>query len=91
MKEKEGEQIFWHLNMRMHRCILTIAALLAFSSLYSQNTEKPFHTVFLIGDAGEPEVGEMPHMPVLKSQLEAAGEQSSVIFLECHHEDQLMI
>jgi len=45
-------------------------------------TEKPVHSVFLIGDAGNAQLGEStPALTLLKSHLKKASENSSVIFL----------
>ena len=45
-------------------------------------TEKPIHSVFLVGDAGNAQLGEStPALTLLKSHLEKANENSSVIFL----------
>jgi len=45
-------------------------------------TENPVHTVFLIGDAGNAQLGEStPALSILKPHLEKATKNSSVVFL----------
>jgi hypothetical protein len=57
--------------------ILGFVFLLAIPSWAQQPSA---HTVFLIGDAGEPKLAE-ENLAVLKAQLEAVGENASLIFL----------
>ena len=61
-----------------HLYLLTLSLffLPAFTAL-SQNS--PIHSVFLVGDAGEP--GENPVLTMLRKELDKAGANSSVIFL----------
>ena len=45
-------------------------------------SEQPVHTVFLVGDAGNAKLGKStPALSILKTHLEKANENSSVIFL----------
>ena len=41
----------------------------------------PMFSLFLIGDAGEPDVGATDNIKLLKKQLDQAGEKSAVVFL----------
>ncbi|MEP3387950.1 MAG: metallophosphoesterase [Reichenbachiella sp.] len=64
----------------MFRSILLIIALgfvCGISQSQSPNTQ---HQVFLIGDAGEPSLAK-DNLSILSSQLEAAGKESTLIFL----------
>lgn len=57
---------------------LTVLFYLILKFAFAQEIK---YTVFLIGDAGEPEVANSPNILLLKKQLDAAGEKSAVIFL----------
>jgi len=61
--------------------ILEIFFLLAgLSSVFGQ-TEKPYYSVFLVGDGGELSIINSPQLNTLRSQVEVAGKNSTVIFL----------
>lgn len=63
------------------------AIIFAFSFLltpllnFGQNMTDVTHTLFLVGDAGEPFVGESPVGGVLRKQVTEAGKNSTVLYL----------
>lgn len=61
---------------------ITLGVLIVIDSPFAQQTEidKQSHSVFLIGDAGEPKKAP-ENLIILKKQLEAAGKNSTLIFL----------
>lgn len=58
---------------------LILLCLNTFDSLAFQEKEKPIHSVFLVGDAGEP--FENPVLTLLKKELDRAGSNGTVIYL----------
>ncbi|UXP33452.1 metallophosphoesterase [Reichenbachiella agarivorans] len=64
----------------MMKRYLVVLFLLLSVHLYGQNQPDSNHTIFLIGDAGEPSRAR-PNLKVLKGQLEAAGKDATLIFL----------
>lgn len=67
--------------MKVIRTVLLIIGLLASLELVqAQGTSELVHSIFLIGDAGEPKYAP-ENLKVLKNKLVEAGQNSSVIFL----------
>ncbi len=60
---------------------MAIFFLLARSTSVFGQTEKPYYSVFLVGDGGEPTIINSPQINTLRSQVEVAGKSSTVIFL----------
>ena len=60
-------------------CVILV--LLCHYAVQAQEASQPYYSIFLLGDAGEPYVGEMRHIKVLKQHLDAAGENSAMVFL----------
>jgi len=72
----------------MHRILYFFLILLFMGDLsYSfpppnQDKEAEIqYSVFLLGDAGEPYIGDLPHMELLKNQIHEAGSRSTILYL----------
>jgi len=64
----------------MKRISLIIICLLSFNALQAfQQKKEPIHSIFLIGDAGEP--FENPVLIALKNELSKVGDRGTVVFL----------
>lgn len=64
------------------KAILTAAVLLLATQInFAQRSKEVIHTLFLVGDAGEPLVGESPIGIALRQQVSNAGSEATVLYL----------
>lgn len=69
------------ISVYLKPTFLFLCLLLADTTILVGQSLQPRYSVFLIGDAGEPSVINSPQINLLKSQLQQAGGNSTVIFL----------
>ena len=68
------------ISVYLKPTFLFLCLLLADTTILVGQSLQPRYSVFLIGDAGEPSVINSPQINLLKSQLQQAGGNSTVIF-----------
>jgi len=61
------------------RYLILVGFTLATQILFAQ--QKPEYTIFLVGDAGKVSPGQTNAFSILKSQLDTAGDQSTLVYL----------
>ncbi len=83
MKAIHLSNIVYHAKSGTRTIMACLGAILVcqIASLAQPSNKAPDYTVFLVGDAGEPEVGGSDNMKLLKNQLDLAGARSAIVFL----------
>ncbi|CAN5353283.1 metallophosphoesterase [soil metagenome] len=86
MKSRTSDSGKEHAKKYFYRSIFIILIYFFLNPAQAQDqqlpSEKPFYTLFLIGDAGEPKLLEKdPNLALLENHLLEAGQESGIVFL----------
>jgi hypothetical protein len=65
----------------MKRLLLILAAFIFPSAVFAQNNPQVEHTLYLIGDCGEPTIKDEPIGEVMRKMVEKSGKNTTVVYL----------